>query len=111
MHLVSEVLDDFVQVHAEDVLRRRGDTYVAVPAAVELVREAQRRGVRVLGLEGFLVSDDAVYPALSRIADFSDETAAHAAERAQELLSGAWITPPTSDDQMQGARTDGTWSS
>ena len=42
-------------------------------AATDLVAEAAERNIKVLGLEGFLIDDTGIYPALSRIADSSIE--------------------------------------
>jgi hypothetical protein len=56
--------------------------------------------VKVLGLEGFLVRDDSVYPALSRIANFSADSATDADHRARYLLAGPCAAPPTAVDQM-----------
>lgn len=97
---VARVLDDFAAARPSDVIRRGGDTVVAVEAAQDLIDEAERRGVKVLGLDGFLVSEDAVYPALSRIADFSRCSATEAEDRARSLLTGEWASPPTAADQM-----------
>jgi hypothetical protein len=54
----------------------------------------------VLGLEGLIDSDEAVYPALSRIADFSDDPSDVAAHKAIALLSGEWSQGPKPADQM-----------
>jgi hypothetical protein len=51
-------------------------------------------------MEGFLIADDAVYPALSRIADLSSAAPPTAVARARSLLRGPWATPPTPEDQM-----------
>ena len=48
---------------------------------------------RLLGLEGFIVGPTGVYPAMSRIADFSSDT--DAAKTARRLLLGEWSEPPT----------------
>jgi hypothetical protein len=82
------------------VIRRGGETFVAAERADEVLGEAERKGVRVLGLEGFIVSDVAVYPALGRIADFSTEPPEDATRAARALLADAWSTRPTSADQM-----------
>jgi hypothetical protein len=56
------------------VVRRGGDTFADIDVAEELIKEAERQGIRILGLEGLLIADDGVYPALSRIAHVSDVT-------------------------------------
>jgi hypothetical protein len=56
--------------------------------------------------KGFLINDDGVYPALSRVADFSDVTdVQQSAALARELILGAWRTPPTLADQMSESAT------
>jgi hypothetical protein len=40
-----------------------------------LIDEANRQGVKVLGLEGFIIGDGGMYSALGHIADFSDDPA------------------------------------
>jgi hypothetical protein len=98
---MHSLVDRFAVEHPASVLRRGGDTFIDASACLELIDEAERWGVRVLGLEGFLVDDDSVFPALSRIADFSAETGVGTScARARALLTGPWQTPPTSDDQM-----------
>jgi len=56
-------------------------------------------------LEGFLVVDEATYPALSRIVDFSNESSKVAARKALKLLNDDWANPPTPADQMPPAAT------
>ena len=63
---VVGLFDDFAAARPEDVTRRGGDTFIAFEVDPELINEAKRRGIKVLGLESFLVGSDAVYPALSR---------------------------------------------
>jgi hypothetical protein len=94
------VLDDFAAARPEAVLRHGNEWLVAAEAAPDLVAEANRRGVKVLGLEGFLIDGDATYPALTRIADFSGDPPEVANRRALALLAGDWSSPPTSLDQM-----------
>ncbi|MEO6712329.1 MAG: hypothetical protein ABIM89_02740 [Mycobacteriales bacterium] len=61
-------------------------------AAVDL---AQGRGLPLLGMEGFVVGESGVYPAMSRIADFSyDSFAGDPYECARTLLNGEWSSPP-----------------
>ena len=79
---------------------RGGEAFVAAEAMDDLLARAESRGVQVLGLEGFLINGEAVFPALSRIADFSWMTPPEAMERARSLLSGPWAPPPRADDQM-----------
>jgi len=74
--------------------------FIAAERVVELIDEAERQSVRVLGLEGFIINDKTAYPALGRIADFSNDNPEASAQRARDLLAGAWRQPPTADDQM-----------
>jgi hypothetical protein len=97
---VDRLVDDFATRRPNDVVRRGGEVFVAHGAVEDLLNEAAERGVRVLGMEGFLIADDAVYPALSRIADLSSAAPPTAAARARSLLSGPWALPPTPEDQM-----------
>jgi hypothetical protein len=97
---MNDLLADFAAAHPGDVIRRGGEIFLAAEAVPGLIDEAGRQGVKVLGLEGFLISGEQVYPALSRIADFSADPARLSAARARELLTGPWATPPTPADQM-----------
>jgi hypothetical protein len=94
------ILDDFAAARPGDVLRRTNEWFVASDAAPDLIREANRLGVRVLGMEGFIINDRFTYPALSRIADFSNDPAEAASRKAIDLLTGEWASPPTAADQM-----------
>jgi hypothetical protein len=59
----------------------------------------------VLGIKGFLISDQNVYPTLSRIADLSGHTGPESITRARALLAGRWASPPTPADRMHPAAT------
>jgi hypothetical protein len=82
------------------VIRRGGETYVSAECVRELIGQAELEGFRLLGLEGFLVDEAGVYPAIGRIADFSSASPEVAVQCARELLAGSWATPPTASDQM-----------
>jgi hypothetical protein len=97
---MGRILDDYASTHSDAVIRRGGETFVAAERADEVITEAERQGVRVLGLEGFLISDSAVYPAPGRIADLSNASLKAAARAARDLLAGGWATPPMTSDQM-----------
>jgi hypothetical protein len=97
---VTSLLDEFLASRPHAVLVRGGETFIDATAAVDLVALAAERGVRVLGREGFLITDDAVYPALSRIADFSSAIPQESARLAHNLLTGDWAEPPRSADQL-----------
>jgi len=108
---VDPLVDRFAAEQTASVVRRSGEIFIDAAACVELIDEAERGGVRVLGLEGFLVDDESVFPALSRVADFSAESGvATTWERARALLTGPWRTPPTPGDQMLGRPEVDTWS-
>ncbi len=94
------LLDEFAASHPLAVVRRGNEWFVDVATAPDLVVEATRRSIKVLGLEGFLIDDAGTYLALSRIADFSGEARDVANRRALALLTGDWATAPTAADQM-----------
>ena len=94
------MIDDFARRRPNDVVRRAGTAFMAIEAAEDLIEEAFHEGIKVLGLDGFLIDGEVVYPALSRIADFSADSPTGAYERAKELLRGQWVLPPTQADQM-----------
>ena len=54
-------------------------------ALADVIAEATRTGVKVLGLESYLIGEDAVYPDLSRIADFSHDPSDVAAQKATRV--------------------------
>ena len=71
-----------------------GEVWVRSEDALAAVELAAREGFRLLGLEGFIVGPEGVYPAMSRIADFSGDTASSLVA-AETLLRGEWSDPPT----------------
>jgi hypothetical protein len=98
---VRTLLDEFAQQRPEAVVHRGGETFVDIDAAEDLLNEAERRRIRVLGLEGFLVAEDGVYPACGRIADLSEVVdAQQSASLARDLVRGSWRTLPTAADEM-----------
>lgn len=99
------LLDDFAASRPADVVRRGNEWFVDAAAAADLIAEAAQKNVKVLGLDGFLVGDTGIYPALSRIADFSDDTLDVANRKALALLAGEWANAPDGDDQMHGEAT------
>ncbi|MGH9231366.1 MAG: hypothetical protein ACRD07_22000, partial [Acidimicrobiales bacterium] len=107
---MTTLYDEFARRRPEAVVRRGGETFVGIDAADEFISEAERQGIRILGLEGFLIADDGVYPALSRLADSSDVTdAQQSAALARELILGPWRTPPTPVDQMSERHVAACW--
>jgi hypothetical protein len=105
--LVRTLLDEFAQQRPEAVVHRGGETFVDIDAVEDLLNEAERRSIRVLGLEGFLVADDGVYPAFGRIADLSEVVdAQQSASLARDLVRGTWRTLPTAADEI-GAEARG----
>jgi hypothetical protein len=65
------LIQDFAKDQSDAVVTVGGETFVAAEANPDLVDQAEHHGVGILGLEGFLIDGSTVYPALSRIADFS----------------------------------------
>jgi hypothetical protein len=100
------LIHEYAEENPDGVVTRGGETFVAADAAVDLIDRAERRGVGILGLEGFLVSESTVYPALSRIADFSRSGTSdlgfvrRSAAEARHLLAGEWSPPPGPTDQI-----------
>jgi hypothetical protein len=94
------LLDNFAASRPADVLRRGNEWFVDAAAAPDLIAEAVQKNVKVLGLDGFLVGDTGIYPALSRIADFSDDALDVANRKALALLAGDWATAPDAEEQM-----------
>jgi hypothetical protein len=107
---VTHLLEDFASAHPDLVVQQPGDTFVAADTVIDLIDEAERRGVGILGLEGFLLNDGDVYPSLDRIADFSvlarsSNFVEKSAAKARELLAGPWHAAPTPSEQMHPAAT------
>lgn len=65
----SRLLEAFARAHPGECERSGGEAFVTVEGALDLVDQAERQGVAVLGLEGFVIGDR-LFPALSRIADW-----------------------------------------
>jgi hypothetical protein len=87
------------------MVKRGSEWFVDATIAPNLVAEAAKRNVRILGLEGFLIDDTGIYPALSRIADFSSDAPEVANRKALALLNGEWAIAPTPADQMSSEAT------
>jgi len=94
------LLDDFAASHPADVVRQGNEWFVDAAAALDLIAEADRKHIKVLGLDGFLIDHAKTYPALSRIADFSADTLEVANRKAVALLNGDWASAPSPSDQM-----------
>jgi len=45
--------------------------YIDFDAVEPLIDDAERRGLAVLGMEGFMIAEGKAYPSISRLADFS----------------------------------------
>ena len=52
---------DFAATRPGEVIRRGGETYIKAEAVADLLDEAERRGMTVLGMEGFLISGPTIY--------------------------------------------------
>ena len=98
---VADLIEAFAAQRPDDVVRLGGETFLSLGATLDLIAEAERQGVRLLGLEAFLVSEHGVYPALSRIADYSTDAASDAIADARHRLEGAWASAPSAEDQMR----------
>jgi len=103
LNAVAGLLEQFAIAHPGGVTRRGGETFVEAELVVLLVDEAQRRGIAILGLEGFLIDDESVYPSLSHVADFSGAEPEEAWAAARALLAGPWSSPPAPDDQINSS--------
>ena len=76
-----------------------GEVWVRHQDAEAAIDLAQARGLRVLGMEGFVVGEN-VYPSMSRIIDYSPPGYQGCAyDDARALLVGPWATIP---DDMHG---------
>jgi hypothetical protein len=101
-----KIIEEHEEEHPDAVVSRGSKIPVAADAAADLIDRAERGGVGILGLEGFLISVSTVYPALSRIADFSRSGTSDAdfvrrsAAEARQLLAGEWSSPPGPVDQI-----------
>jgi hypothetical protein len=94
------ILADFAAARPAEVARRGNEWSVDIEAAPDVIAEADRSNVKVLGLEGFLIGEEGTYPALSRFAAFSRDPADVASRKSIELLAGEWSVPPGASDQM-----------
>jgi hypothetical protein len=59
---------------------------------------------KLLGMEGFIVGESGIYPAMSRITDYSKASATEVYSAARALLAGDWAEPP--DDVHSDAEGD-----
>lgn len=99
---MGQLLEDLIKGCEAETVRRGAETFLEPALAAKVIRAAAAAGIRTLGLEGFLVDEDWVYPALSRIADASNLSATEAAHRLLGLLEGDWADAPTASDQLHG---------
>jgi hypothetical protein len=98
---------EFMRRHPNSVEKRGGSTFIAVDIAGDFIAEAERKGIGIIGMDGFLISEF-TYPALGRIADFATDGndsrpdfVAWSCRQARALLAGRWASPPTPAlDQM-----------
>jgi hypothetical protein len=110
---MAPLLDEFALCHPTQVEIRGAETFIAAEIALELISEAEQRGIGILGLEGFMIGGKATYPAMGRIADFSrgaeyriDDFVTWSCAEARRLLEGPWRSPPHGDaDQIHRAAT------
>jgi hypothetical protein len=92
--------EDFAESNPHLAERRGGEIYVDASAAGDLIDEAESSGIGILGMEGFVISED-IYPALSRIADFSvddpnrrPDFVVWSCQQARQLITGPWRSSP-----------------
>jgi hypothetical protein len=97
---MSSVKSEFALAHHEDVYQSSGVLFIAFERVGDLIDEAERNEIGVLGFDGFLVDGTAVYPSISRLSDYSDLPKNETWRRAREDLAGEWRFPPTIEDQM-----------
>ena len=92
---MSRLFDDFADRHPDDAFEHHGCPVVSFELAIELIDEAEQLGIRVLGMDGFLIGPAGTHQPLDRIADFSElGDVARSASAARALLGGAWAHPP-----------------
>jgi hypothetical protein len=71
-----------------------GELYVDAAMVRSVIDLSESRGVRILGLEGLIVSDAATWPSLERIADYSNLKSTRAScEAARNSLSNGFELP------------------
>jgi len=107
---MADLLENFAAEHPDAVIRHGGEIFVAAEAVSALIAEAEHRGVGILGMEGFLIDGEDVYPSLDRIADFSagsgsPRSVTESIALAREVLSSSWRLPPGPADQMHPKAT------
>ena len=92
---VGGIVEEFAKRRPEAVVLRGGTTLIEHESVGEIIDEAERRGLRILGLEGFLIDDDGTYPSLERLWDFSEcNDRVELASASRALLEGPWSDPP-----------------
>jgi hypothetical protein len=73
-----------------------GEVWVRLVDALAALALAEEMGLRVLGMEGFIVDEaGTVFPAMSRITDYSAASPAEALAAARAMLAAEWAVPPT----------------
>ncbi len=78
-----------------------GEVWVRYEDAEAAIDLAQKQGLRLLGMEGFVVGES-IHPSMSRIADFSGtDSCGTAYDAAKTLLIGPWAEVP--DDMHEDA--------
>jgi hypothetical protein len=76
------------------------ELYFEIDAAPEVVAFCDQQGIAIVGMEGFLLKEDGLYPLLDHIADFSAVRASTRAEfvsscnRNAERVLAAWRGMP-----------------
>jgi hypothetical protein len=80
-----------------------GEVWVQRADALAALQLAEDMDRKLLGMEGFIVGESGIYPAMSRT-DFSKASATDAYSAARALLAGDWAEPP--DDVHSDAKGD-----
>ena len=88
----------FAAAHPESVDAGGGELFVDVHAAGAFLDELERRGLRLLGMEGFMVAPGAAtVPSMDQIADLSDASPTLALAEARALIE-TWTARPSAAD-------------
>ena len=57
---------------------RGGVLLVSINTALEMVSEAEKKGVNILGIDGFFIRDDVTQPSMDNSIEFDEENINHA---------------------------------
>lgn len=113
---MADLIAWFGQRHPGEVIVCKAGGFVSAPYATEFVNAAERTGVGILSIEGFLVEAGGVaYPVEGRHRDLLDldqldcETfVGSSCGAARQILAGVWASDPT-PDQTSSLHADVTY--